>query len=84
MNISAPKRKPFGYCGAWEAIGGASEIPQQEIPVIRGEDREVPRGSPWSSYPIGRIVECVYARDPGLVFRNEGYFAHMANGDVFY
>ena len=71
-------------CWDWEAISGIAEIPQQGFSNLPAEDCKMLRATTWPSYSTGKVVQCVRAQNPSQVLGNEGYYALMANGDVFY
>jgi hypothetical protein len=68
----------------WKAINDLSSVPTQNFPVVRGSDCEKLEDGVVPSNPKGQIVECVYAYELGLEYREEGYFALMADGNIHY
>ena len=68
----------------WKAINDFLSIPTQNFPVARGKNCAKLEDGLVPSNPKGQIVECVYAYELGLEYREEGYFALMADGNVLY
>jgi hypothetical protein len=68
----------------WKAINDLSSVPTQHFHVTRGNDCEKLEDGVVPSNPKGQIVECVYAYELGLEYREEGYFALMADGNIHY
>lgn len=68
----------------WKAVNDSSSVPTQNFPVVRGNDCEKLEDGVVPSNPKGQIVECVYAYELGLEYREEGYFALMADGNILY
>jgi hypothetical protein len=72
----------------WESATYVPEISEQQTSGLRGSDCKKLRFAPFLRNPAEKIIECIYTESsdsllPLLTLKNESYFAHMADGNVY-
>ncbi len=72
-------------CRAWEPSNGSLEVSDRFSSVIkRSNNCETLQPGIFPFNPKGELAECVHVSYSGSDFLEEGYFALMASGDIFY